>query len=279
MSHKELCRLLEKMRALPKVKKVFIRSGIRFDYVMADKDPSFLQQLCRHHVSGQLKVAPEHVSPNVLEKMGKPNREVYDRFVQRYEQINRNLGMKQYLVPYLMSSHPGSTLSDAVTLAEYLRDIGHQPEQVQDFYPTPGTLSTCMYHTGIDPRDMKPVYVPKTAHEKAMQRALLQYKSPRNHDLVREALRLCGREDLIGFGPHALVPPERTVAYGTESSSHRSGNVNRNRRSSNAGRTADKRTPVNNRNAAGKRNPNAPVSRNGRKNESARPMDRKGRKR
>ncbi|MBE5795160.1 MAG: YgiQ family radical SAM protein [Clostridiales bacterium] len=214
VSHRELCQLLEKMRALPKVKKVFIRSGIRFDYVMADKDPAFLRQLCQHHVSGQLKVAPEHISPNVLAKMGKPNRDVYDRFVQKYEQINKNLGLKQYLVPYLMSSHPGSTLNDAILLAEYLRDIGHQPEQVQDFYPTPGTLSTCMYHTGLDPRDMTPVYVPKTAHEKAMQRALLQYKNPRNHDLVREALRICSREDLIGYVPHALVPPERGANTG-----------------------------------------------------------------
>ena len=221
VSHKELCQLLETMRALPMVKKVFIRSGIRFDYVMADKDPTFLRQLCQYHVSGQLKVAPEHISPNVLSKMGKPNREVYDRFVQKYEQINKNLGLKQYLVPYLMSSHPGSTLNDAVLLAEYLRDIGHQPEQVQDFYPTPGTLSTCMYHTGLDPRDMTPVYVPKTAHEKAMQRALLQYKNPRNHDLVREALRLCSREDLIGYGPHALVPPERGADAGRPSTQRR----------------------------------------------------------
>ncbi len=217
VSHRDLCALLEKMRALPKVKKVFIRSGIRYDYVVADKDPTFLRQLCKHHVSGQLKVAPEHVSPNVLAKMGKPGKEVYDRFVQKYEQTNKNLGLKQYLVPYLMSSHPGSTLHDAVMLAEYLRDIGHQPEQVQDFYPTPGTMSTCMYYTGLDPRDMSPVYVPKTAHEKAMQRALLQFRSPRNYELVREALRLCGREDLIGYGPHALVPPERDAASSSRS--------------------------------------------------------------
>ena len=216
VSHRDLCQLLEKLRALPKVKKVFIRSGIRYDYVVADKDPTFLKQLCKHHVSGQLKVAPEHVSPNVLSKMGKPGRDVYDRFVQKYEQTNKNLGLKQYLVPYLMSSHPGSTLNDAVLLAEYLRDIGHQPEQVQDFYPTPGTMSTCMYHTGLDPRDMTPVYVPKTAHEKAMQRALLQFRNPRNHELVREALRLCGREDLIGFDNRCLVPPERdsSTSYG-----------------------------------------------------------------
>ena len=210
VSHSELLSLLSRLRALPGVKKVFIRSGIRFDYVMADKSDAFLTELCRHHVSGQLKVAPEHISQNVLDRMGKPRREVYEAFVQRYNAVNRRLGLRQYLVPYLMSSHPGSTLTDAVELAEYLRDTGHQPEQVQDFYPTPGTLSTCMYHTGLDPRDMKPVYVPKSAHEKAMQRALLQYRSPANQDLVRQALRLCGREDLIGFGPKALVPP-RTI--------------------------------------------------------------------
>lgn len=207
VSHKELVGLLRKMRVLPGVKKVFIRSGLRFDYLMADKDPTFLGELCRYHISGQLKVAPEHISPNVLDTMGKPRREVYDRFVQRYEAINRSLGMKQYLVPYLMSSHPGSTLSDAVLLSEYLRDTGHQPEQVQDFYPTPGTLSTCMYYTGLDPRTLKPVYVPKTPHEKAMQRALMQWKNPKNHALIREALRLCSREDLIGYGKKALVPP------------------------------------------------------------------------
>ena len=213
VSHAELISLLQKMRALPGVKKVFIRSGIRFDYLMADKSDAFLKELCRYHVSGQLKVAPEHISQSVLSRMGKPRREVYEAFAAKYKAVNERLGLKQYLVPYLMSSHPGSTLNDAVELAEYLRDTGHQPEQVQDFYPTPGTLSTCMYHTGLDPRDMKPVYVPKDPHEKAMQRALLQYRSPAHQDLVREALRLCGREDLIGFGPKALVPP-RTIARG-----------------------------------------------------------------
>jgi len=209
VSHNELVELLRKMRTLPRVKKVFIRSGIRFDYLMADPNDTFLKELCKHHISGQLKVAPEHISQNVLSKMGKPRREVYDAFVAKYKAINEKLGLKQYLVPYLMSSHPGSTLRDAVELAEYLRDIGHQPEQVQDFYPTPGTMSTCMYYTGLDPRDMKPVYVPRTPHEKAMQRALLQFKNPSNHELVCEALRLCNREDLIGFGPKALVPPRR----------------------------------------------------------------------
>ncbi len=216
VSHKELVQTLRRVRALPKVKKVFIRSGIRFDYLLADKDPTFFRELCQYHISGQLKVAPEHISPRVLDKMGKPRREVYEAFVEKFETINRELGMKQYLVPYLMSSHPGSTLADAVELAEYLRDTGHQPEQVQDFYPTPGTLSTCMFYTGLDPRTMKPVYVAKTAHEKAMQRALLQWRNPKNHPLIREALRLSGREDLIGFGRDCLVPPRElyTRPYG-----------------------------------------------------------------
>ncbi len=207
VSHRELSQILVKMRQLPRVKKVFIRSGLRFDYLMADKDPTFFNDLCRHHISGQLKVAPEHISPNVLALMGKPKREVYDSFVERYEAVNRRLGLKQFLVPYLMSSHPGSTLEDALMLTEYLRQKGHQPEQVQDFYPTPGTLSTCMYYTELDPRTMKPVFVPKTPHDKAMQRALLQWKNPKNFPLIREALRLLGREDLIGFGRECLVPP------------------------------------------------------------------------
>ncbi|HNW85662.1 MAG TPA: YgiQ family radical SAM protein [Candidatus Limiplasma sp.] len=207
VSHDELIGILRRVRSLPRVKKVFIRSGIRFDYLMADNNPTFLRELCEHHISGQLKVAPEHISPAVLDKMGKPRREIYDAFVQKYEDVNRRLGLKQYLVPYLMSSHPGCTLADAILLAEYLRDTGHQPEQVQDFYPTPGTLSTCMYYTGLDPRAMKPVYVPKTQHEKAMQRALMQWRNPVNHPLIREALRLSNREDLIGFGRDCLVPP------------------------------------------------------------------------
>ncbi len=208
VDHSGLLKILRGMRALPGVKKVFIRSGLRYDYLMADRDPSFMHELCLHHVSGQLKVAPEHVSPAVLDLMGKPRFEVYEAFAKRFEQVNRSLGKEQYLVPYLISSHPGSRLEDAVRLAEYLRDTGRQPEQVQDFYPTPGTLSTCMYHTGLDPRSMEPVYVPLTDREKAMQRALLQWKKPQNHRLVREALRLCGREDLIGFGKKALAPPE-----------------------------------------------------------------------
>ncbi len=209
VSHEELCAVLRKARALPGVKKVFIRSGIRYDYLLADPDQRFLTELCQHHISGQLKVAPEHLCDSVLSCMGKPSCEVFDEFVRRYEATNRRLGLKQYLVPYLMSSHPGSTLRDAVALAEAMRARDLHPEQVQDFYPTPGTLSTCMYYTGLDPRSGKQVYVPKSPHEKAMQRALLQWKDARNFPLIREALRLCGREDLIGFDLHALVPPER----------------------------------------------------------------------
>ncbi len=208
--HGEYISLLRKLRALPGVKKVFIRSGIRFDYVLADpKADVFLRELCEHHVSGQLKVAPEHVSDSVLSHMGKPSRGVYEAFCRKYKKMNERLGKKQYLVPYLMSSHPGSTLKEAVELAEYCRDLGYMPEQVQDFYPTPSTLSTCMYYTGLDPRTMQPVYVPKNPHEKAMQRALIQYRDPKNRDLVREALEKSGRTDLIGFGPKCLIRPER----------------------------------------------------------------------
>lgn len=205
--HSDYISLLRKLRQVPGVKKVFIRSGIRFDYVMADPDKSFLEELCRYHVSGQLKVAPEHVSGPVLYRMGKPSHQVYERFVKAYGEMNERLGKKQYLIPYLMSSHPGSSLKEAVELAEYLRDIHFTPQQVQDFYPTPSTLSTCMYYTGVDPRNMEPVYVPVNPHEKAMQRALLQYKMPEKQALVREALVKAGREDLIGFGPECLVRP------------------------------------------------------------------------
>ena len=207
-SHGDYLELLRKLRKVPGVKKVFIRSGIRFDYVMADRDDSFFWELCKDHISGQLKVAPEHVSPRVLSRMGKPEFGVYLAFADKFKKINEKLGKKQYLVPYLMSSHPGCTMKDAVLLAEYLRDIGHMPEQVQDFYPTPSTLSTCMYHTGLDPRTMEPVYVPKRPHEKAMQRALIQYRLPENRRLVAEALRLAGRGDLIGYGNKCLIRPE-----------------------------------------------------------------------
>lgn len=206
--HSDYLELLRKLRNLPKVKKVFIRSGIRFDYVLADKSRKFLKELCEHHVSGQLKVAPEHVSDVVLDKMGKPKNHVYQQFVKEYQETNQRIGKKQYLVPYLMSSHPGSTLKEAIRLAEYLRDLGYMPEQVQDFYPTPSTISTCMYYTGYDCRTMEPVYIPKNPHEKAMQRALIQYRNPKNYDLVFEALTKAGRTDLIGFDRHCLIRPK-----------------------------------------------------------------------
>lgn len=209
IDHTDYLELLRKLRELPNVKKVFIRSGIRYDYLIYDKDDSFMQELCQYHVSGQLKVAPEHISNTVLEKMGKPHKEVYDRFVAAYEKTNEALGKKQYLVPYLMSSHPGSSLKEAIELAEYLRDIGYMPQQVQDFYPTPSTISTCMYYTGYDPRTMEPVYVAVNPHEKAMQRALIQYRNPKNYDLVREALIKAGREDLIGFDKKCFIRPKK----------------------------------------------------------------------
>ncbi len=207
VDHKDYLSLLRKLRALPNVKKVFIRSGIRFDYLIEDKDETFFKELVEHHVSGQLKVAPEHVSDNVLKLMGKPGNDVYERFLKRYKQLNEKLGLKQFVVPYLMSSHPGSTLNDAIILAEYLRDLGYMPEQVQDFYPTPSTISTCMYYTGYDPRTMEKVYVPVNPHEKAMQRALIQYRNPKNYDLVFEALTKAGRTDLIGFDKKCLIRP------------------------------------------------------------------------
>lgn len=207
VDHRDYLKLLREIRSLPGIKKVFIRSGLRYDYLLYDRNDEFFKELCKHHISGQLKVAPEHVSDRVLEKMGKPGRSVYDRFVKKYFDINEKLGMKQYLVPYLMSSHPGSDIHAAIELAEYIRDMGYNPEQVQDFYPTPGSLSTCMYYTGIDPRTMEKVYVPKTPHEKAMQRALLQFRDPKNYKLVREALISAGREDLIGYGKKCLIKP------------------------------------------------------------------------
>ena len=209
VDHSDYVSLLRKLRALPKVKKVFVRSGVRFDYALADKDDTFIRELCKYHISGQLRVAPEHVSDNVLKLMGKPGNSVYEKFVNKCEVINRQLGKEQYLVPYLMSSHPGSTLKDAITLAEYIRDIGYMPEQVQDFYPTPSTISTCMYYTGVDPRNMKPVYVARNPHEKAMQWALIQYRNPENYDLVKEALLKEHRQDLIGFDKKCLIPPRK----------------------------------------------------------------------
>lgn len=208
--HSDYVSLLKKLRELPGVKKVFIRSGIRFDYLLADRKRDFLKELCQYHVSGQLKVAPEHVARPVLSLMGKPEHSVYEKFTEEFYKMNAKIGKKQYLVPYLMSSHPGSTLKEAVELAEYCRDLGYMPEQVQDFYPTPSTLSTCMYYTGLDPRTGQKVYVPKNPHEKAMQRALIQYRNPELYDLVLEALKRAGRMDLVGFGPKCLIRPRRS---------------------------------------------------------------------
>ena len=206
VDHSEYLELLRKVRSVKGVKKVFVRSGLRYDYIMADKKrDKFIKELSEYHVSGQLKVAPEHISENVLKYMGKPAGKVYDEFREKFFRINKELGKKQYIIPYLMSSHPGSTLKDAIILAEYLRDIKYQPEQVQDFYPTPGTLSTTMFYTGLDPFTMKKVYVPKTKEEKAMQRALLQFSKPKNYNIVYDALVKAGREDLIGNGPKCLI--------------------------------------------------------------------------
>ena len=207
VDHSDYIKLLRELRALPGVKKVFIRSGIRFDYCMCDSDDTFINELCKYHISGQLRVAPEHISDNVLNKMGKPSNDVYESFLKRYQRINKKTGKEQFVVPYLMSSHPGSTMKEAIELAEYIRDLGYMPEQVQDFYPTPSTLSTCMYYTGLDPATMDKVYTPVSHHEKAMQRALIQYRNPENYELVKEALIKNGRTDLIGFGPKCLIPP------------------------------------------------------------------------
>lgn len=214
VDHKDYLSLLRKLRKLPGIKKVFVRSGIRFDYMLADKDDTFFKELVEHHISGQLKVAPEHICDTVLSKMGKPENAVYEAFLEKYKRLNKQMGKNQFVVPYLMSSHPGSTIKEAVALAEYLRDLGYMPEQVQDFYPTPSTISTVMYYTGVDPRNLKPVYVVKNPHEKALQRALIQYRNPNNHDLVLEALKLAGREDLIGFDKKCLIRPRKGKGVG-----------------------------------------------------------------
>ena len=207
--HSDYVSLLRKLRALPGVKKVFVRSGIRFDYLLADCDDTFFRELVAHHISGQLKVAPEHIADPVLKLMGKPRNTVYEKFTEKYAQLNRALGKNQFVVPYLMSSHPGSTMKEAVELAEYLHRHHLSPEQVSDFYPTPSTISTVMYYTGLDPRTMQPVYVATNPHEKAMQRALIQYRNPKNYDLVHEALQKAGREDLIGYTPECLIRPRK----------------------------------------------------------------------
>jgi len=220
VDHRDYIALLRKLRALPGVKKVFIRSGIRYDYVLADRDDTFLKELSKHHISGQLRVAPEHVTDHVLDLMGKPRSEVYQKFCKSFERINKQLGLNQYLVPYLISSHPGSDLKDAIALAESVRDMGYMPEQVQDFYPTPSTISSVMYYTGVDPRTMKKVYVTRNPHEKAMQRALIQYRRPENYELVKEALLKENRGDLIGFDRNRCLIMPRKKAGETQKKAH-----------------------------------------------------------
>ena len=226
VDHTDYRQLLAKLRNIPKVKKVFVRSGIRFDYVMADRDRSFLKELCEFHISGQLRVAPEHVADNVLKVMGKPKHKVFEDFVQQFNHMNRGLGLNQYCVPYLMSSHPGCTLEDAVLLAEYCRDLGYMPEQVQDFYPTPSTIATCIYYTGVDPMTMKKVYVPRSQREKDMQRALLQYRDPKNRELVLKTLRQLGRDDLIGFDQRCLVKPREIRQEASKKRKHKQASTN-----------------------------------------------------
>lgn len=255
--HTDYLTLLRQLRALPGVKKVFIRSGIRFDYLLADKKDTFFRELVKYHVSGQLKVAPEHVSDPVLDKMGKPRNAVYQRFTEKYQALNREMGLKQYLVPYLMSSHPGSTMKEAVELAEFCRDMGYMPEQVQDFYPTPSTLSTVMYYTGLDPRTMTPVYVPRDPHEKAMQRALIQYRDPKNYKLVHEALVLAHRQDLIGFGKECLIRPT--------ASNPRTRNEPDKRRKSSSGEVQSRKKPVRRADPRSGARPQKPGSRNRKK--------------
>jgi len=221
VTHKDYLALLRKLRALPGVKKVFIRSGIRFDYALLDDDRSFIRELAAYHTSGQLRLAPEHVSDAVLRVMGKPENAVYQQFVREFEQASRAAGKEQYVLPYLMSSHPGSTMKEAVELAEFCRDLGFNPEQVSDFYPTPSTVSTCIYYTGLDPRTMEPVYCARDPHEKALQRALIQYRNPKNRALVVEALHRAGREDLIGYGPKCLVRPEKRPKRNGDGNPHR----------------------------------------------------------
>lgn len=278
VDHKDYLTLLRKLRSLPGVKKVFVRSGIRFDYLVQDKESDFMRELCEHHVSGQLKVAPEHISDSVLELMGKPRNAVYEDFIKKYKKTNEELGKKQFVVPYLMSSHPGSTLKEAIALAEYLRDLGYMPEQVQDFYPTPSTISTCMYYTGLDPRNLKPVYTPKTPHEKAMQRALIQYRNPKNYDLVEEALTLAGRRDLIGFDKKCLIRP-RGGAYHHNSEKSRekaSGQQQGHKNKANSVRNTSRQMPGSKQ--AGKpKTSNKESSRNSRVSVSSSRSKRKGR--
>lgn len=268
VDHKDYVELLRKLEAVPGVKKVFIRSGIRFDYVMADSNDEFLKELCEKHISGQLRVAPEHVSDNVLRMMGKPQNSVYEKFIDRYKRVNAKTGKQQYVVPYLMSSHPGSTLKEAVELAKYVRDIGYMPEQVQDFYPTPSTISTCMYYTGVDPRTMKPVYVPHNPHEKAMQKALMMYRKPENYDLVKEALIKAGRQDLIGFDKKCLIAPRKMDRKGEHQGQRSYGKNDKSKNNSiNNGKNSknNKVVPQKNTKSSGQKNAKNGKNRNKRK--------------
>ena len=288
VDHSDYLKLLRKLRKLDGVKKVFVRSGLRFDYIMADSDDTFLKELCEYHISGQLRVAPEHISDEVLRNMGKPENAVYEAFKRRYDRINKKVGKKQFVVPYLMSSHPGSTLKEAVELAVHLRDLGYMPEQVQDFYPTPSTISTCMYYTGVDPRTMKKVYTPVNPHEKAMQRALIQYKNPKNYDLVKEALIKAGREDLIGFDEKCLIRPRkekwREEAWEKKSrsgsglrSGEKSGTNDRPGKKANGCKKSDRRN-TGLENMYGNRKNYASNGTNGRGNKNAKISDRAGNK-
>ena len=276
--HTDYLMLLRKIRAVPGVKKVFIRSGIRFDYMLKDPSGEFFAELVKYHVSGQLKVAPEHCVDGVLDYMGKPHIAVYEKFRQKYERLNQKYGKEQYLVPYLMSSHPGCTLDDAIRLAEWLNKSGRQPEQVQDFYPTPGTLSTCMYYTGIDPRTMQPVYVPKDPHEKAMQRALMQWKRPEKRPLVREALHRAHREDLIGYGKGCLLRPGKPAGAGEQAAARHAPA----RGKQGAGRAASKGKPASGQNRAAEKPRQRPAKKAGwaaaKPKKNARPRKGKGRR-
>ncbi|WP_035765929.1 YgiQ family radical SAM protein [Butyrivibrio sp. NC2002] len=239
VDHSDYFALLKKLRKIPGIKKVFVRSGMRFDYLLADKKAlEYMGDFCKYHISGQLRVAPEHISDNVLSLMGKPKVKVYDKFIEKFDKTNEKLGLKQYAVPYLMSSHPGSTLKDAIALAEYLCKHRLNPEQVQDFYPTPGTVSTCMYYTGIDPLTMQKVYVARDPHEKAMQRALIQFKKPENYELVKEALLREHREDLIGYAPGCLIPP-RKISFDKQNKKNPAGGIKKNKAQDNKRHTSD----------------------------------------
>ena len=242
--HSDYIELLAKLRALPGIKKVFIRSGIRYDYLLADKKQEFLDVLCRYHISGLLKIAPEHIAPPVLKRMGKPGKEVYLKFMRAYAKKNKELGLPQYLVPYFISSHPGCTLNNAIELAEFLRDIKHQPEQVQDFIPTPGSAATAMYYSGVDPATGESVFVARHPHDKAMQRALMQYRAPRNRQLVLEALQKAGRMDLVGTEPKCLIGPERHSGRGSAGGSRAGGSAARGRAGVGSGRGGKQAAPA-----------------------------------